>query len=102
MAPLSGTEGYAGALFEAYAVRTLQAGGTIHLRSLSDTKSLVLLVPKLGAPVVVESNTVTTSNLPLVWFVFQMTTKVASWQSFYGQRQPTFRLLTTELGRYIP
>lgn len=33
MAPLSGAEGYAGALFEAYAIRTLQAGGTFTLRN---------------------------------------------------------------------
>lgn len=65
MASLSGAEGYTGALFEAYAVRSLQAGGTFDLRrSLSDTMSLVLIVPKLGAPVVVESNKVTTSNVP--------------------------------------
>lgn len=34
MAPLPGAEGRAGALFEAYAIRTLQAGGTFTVRSL--------------------------------------------------------------------
>lgn len=36
MAPLSGAERYAGALFETYAIRTLQAGGKFHMRSLED------------------------------------------------------------------
>lgn len=34
--PLSGAEGYAGALFEAYAVRSLQSGGTFEYRELDD------------------------------------------------------------------
>mmetsp|Transcript_21074 Transcript_21074/g.58371 ORF Transcript_21074/g.58371 Transcript_21074/m.58371 type:complete len:541 (+) Transcript_21074:42-1664(+) len=64
MAPMSGAEGYAGALFEAYAIRTLQAGGTFTLRNLSDKTSLTLNIPAMGSPVVIETNKVTTGNAP--------------------------------------
>lgn len=64
MAPLSGAEGYAGALFEAYAIRTLQAGGTFTLRSLNGKASFSLNIPSMGAPVVIETNNVTTANTP--------------------------------------
>ena len=67
MAPLSGAEGYAGALFEAYAIRTLQGGGTFTLQSLVDNASnrrCALNIPSLGTPVVVETNKVTIANVP--------------------------------------
>jgi hypothetical protein len=47
MAPLSGAEGYAGALFEAYSIRTLQAGGDFVMRSL-DGKFLTPLFTYLA------------------------------------------------------
>lgn len=65
MAPLSGAEGYAGALFEAYAIRTIQEGCTLSLRSLDDGTVKQVSVPAIGAePVVVESNDLTASIVP--------------------------------------
>jgi hypothetical protein len=64
MAPLSGAEGYAGALFEAYAIRTLQVGGTFTLRNLNGKASVSLNIPSMGAPVVIETNAVTAANTP--------------------------------------
>lgn len=64
LSPLSGAEGYAGALFEAYAIRTLQKGGTFTLRSLGDGTSSTIQIPRMGAPVVIETNKVTTTNAP--------------------------------------
>jgi hypothetical protein len=64
MAPLSGAKGYAGALFEAYAIRTLQAGGTFTMRNLSDDTTSSLKIPPLGDPVVIETNKVTISDAP--------------------------------------
>jgi ABC-type dipeptide/oligopeptide/nickel transport system ATPase subunit len=64
LAPLSGAEGYAGALFEAYAIRTLQAGGTFTVRNLNDKPSFQLDIPPMGEPVVIETNKVTTTNAP--------------------------------------
>ena len=64
LAPMSGAQGYAGALFEAYAIRTLQAGGSFVVRSLSGKASFSLQVPALGTPVVIETNTVSTATVP--------------------------------------
>jgi len=65
LAPLSGAEGYAGALFEAYAIRTIQKGCTLSLRSLDDNTVKVVIVPPIEAePVVVENNNLTASIVP--------------------------------------
>ena len=65
MAPLSGAEGYAGALFEAYAIRTIQEGCTLSLRSLDDDTIKQVSVPTSRAePVVVESKDLTASIVP--------------------------------------
>ena len=65
LAPLSGAEGYAGALFEAYAIRTIQEGCTLSLRSLDNGTVKEVSVPAIGAdPVVVESNDLTESIVP--------------------------------------
>eukprot|EP00978_Attheya_sp_CCMP212_P036792 scaffold169471_cov30-Attheya_sp.AAC.1 len=65
MASLSGAEGYAGALFvEAYAIRTLQAGGLFTVRSLNGKPSFSLSVPPMGAPVIIDTNTVSAANVP--------------------------------------
>jgi hypothetical protein len=66
MAPLSGAEGYAGALFEAYAIRTIQAGCTFDLRSLEDgtTVKTLCIPPFTSDPVVVESNDLTETIVP--------------------------------------
>jgi hypothetical protein len=64
LAPLSGAKRYAGALFEAYAIRTLQAGGTFTVRNLNDNTSFQLDIPPMGVPVVIETNQVTTTNAP--------------------------------------
>ena len=63
MLPLSGAEGYAGALFEAFAIRTIQQGGNFTLRSLTDGKvqDITLSIPCIEAgPIVVEGNNLTT------------------------------------------
>lgn len=65
LAPLSGAEGYAGALFEAYAIRTIQEGRTLSLRSLDNDSVKQVSVPAIGTdPVVVESNNLTKSIVP--------------------------------------
>jgi 5'-deoxynucleotidase YfbR-like HD superfamily hydrolase len=45
MSPLSGAEGYAGALFEAYAIRRIQAGGDFAARSLDAGASKTICIP---------------------------------------------------------
>ena len=68
--PLSGAEGYAGALYEAYAIRRFLAGGDLSLFSLKDGRKKIISVPVLDKPVVVEwCNTLTPSTVPLdnVW-----------------------------------
>jgi len=63
--PLSGAEGYAGTLFEAYAIRTLRDGCTLSLRSLESGIVKQLIVPPINDdPVVVESNDLTASIVP--------------------------------------
>jgi len=65
LAPLSGAEGYAGALFEAYAIRKIQDGCTLSMRSLIDGAIKQVVVPAINSdPVTVESNDLTTSILP--------------------------------------
>lgn len=64
--PLSGAEGYAGALFEAYAIRAIQEGGPFTMRRLDATeKDMTLQIPPIVAdPVVVETNTLTADVVP--------------------------------------
>lgn len=66
MAPLSGAEGYAGALFKAYAIRALCDGGTFDMRSLEDaSKSESIQFPLMTSePVVVETNKLTAAKVP--------------------------------------
>ena len=66
MAPLSGAEGYAGALFEAYAIRTMQAGCIFDMRSLDDDTTVkTLCIPPFSSdPVVVENNDLTETIVP--------------------------------------
>jgi hypothetical protein len=65
MRPLSGAEGYAGALFEAYAIRRFQAGGDFTARSLDGGESKTICIPRLNTePVVVECNTLSEQNVP--------------------------------------
>jgi hypothetical protein len=66
LAPLSGAEGYAGALFEAYAIRTLQAGGDFVMRSLDGSKpDTTIHIPRLTIdPVVLETNKLTSDIVP--------------------------------------
>jgi hypothetical protein len=65
MSPLSGAEGYAGALFEAYAIRRFQAGGNFVARSLDGGESKTICIPRLNTePVVVECNTLSEKNIP--------------------------------------
>lgn len=65
MTPLSGAEGYAGALFEAYAIRALCDGGTFKMRSLEDaSKSESINVPFMTLePVVGETNKLTAATV---------------------------------------
>jgi hypothetical protein len=65
LAPLSGAEGYAGALFEAYAVRKLLAGGAFRLVGLQGQEPQTLVVPPLPGPTVLECNTLSTDTVPL-------------------------------------
>lgn len=50
--PLSGAEGYAGALFEAYAVRRIISGSTLTFINLKDGQTKSVYVPVLTKPVV--------------------------------------------------
>lgn len=65
---LCGAEGYAGALFEAFAIRKFLAGGSFVLQSVDgDEKAThTIEVPRINKePVVVESNTLSTATVPL-------------------------------------
>jgi hypothetical protein len=65
MSPLSGAEGYTGALFEAYAIRRIQAGGDFAARSLDAGASKTICIPRLNEePVVVECNTLSEKVVP--------------------------------------
>jgi hypothetical protein len=70
LAPLSGAEGYAGALFEAYAIRMLQNGGTFSMRRLNGgdtTETKELVVPKIAMePIIVETNTLSEATVSFV------------------------------------
>jgi hypothetical protein len=62
--PISGAEGYAGALFEAYAIRMLQNGGQFTLRQLEGaaTESVVVTFKRMTTdPIETESNNLTTA-----------------------------------------
>jgi hypothetical protein len=67
LAPLSGAEVYAGVLFEAYAIRKLQAGGTVSLRRLCNghtTETKELVVPMLTKePITVGTNSMTETTV---------------------------------------
>lgn len=67
MAPMSGAEGYAGALFEAYAIRKLQSGGRFTLRRLgTTTEKVVNLVPISNKPpIVVQGNVLSEKLVPI-------------------------------------
>lgn len=64
---LCGAEGYAGALFEAFAIRKFLAGGSFVLQSVDGDKKAThtIDVPRIKEPVVVESNTLSTATVPL-------------------------------------
>ena len=57
---LSGAESYAGALFEAYAIREFLRGGEFHVRNLEGGSNHEIVVPEIPNPVVVECNTLDT------------------------------------------
>lgn len=65
LSPLSGAEGYAGALFEAYAIRKLQNGCKLKMRSLEeDGRKLEVQIPKMTVdPVVVEGNKLSSNKV---------------------------------------
>jgi hypothetical protein len=69
LSKISGTESYAGALFEAYAVKTIHRGGPFKLESLESTedpKTMVIQIPKIsGSPVILDCNMLTESRVPL-------------------------------------
>lgn len=98
MSPLSGAEGYAGALFEAYAIRTFQEGGKFTMRCLDGTnRTEEISVPRLTTdPVVVETNklvsalvsyiSVRVSTSPGVWsprLLWPTTTNFPTFDCFY-------------------
>lgn len=64
--PLSGAEGYADALFEAYAIRTIQGGGVFAMRCLDGSEEdIALHIPTVVAdPVIAEANTLTNDVVP--------------------------------------
>lgn len=66
MAPLSVAEGYAEALFEAYAIRTIQAGCTLDMRSLEDGRTVkTLCIPPFSSDrIIVEHNDLTETVVP--------------------------------------
>jgi hypothetical protein len=65
LSPVSGAEGYAGALFEAYAIKKISGGGIFNIFSLETGKeqvSMEIKIPSMhGEPVVVECKTNTLS-----------------------------------------
>jgi hypothetical protein len=67
MAPMSGAEGYAGALFEAYAIRKLQSGGRFTLRHLGTSTEKVLNLVSIShkAPIVVQGNILSERLVPI-------------------------------------
>jgi hypothetical protein len=67
MAPMSGAEGYAGALFEAYAIRKLQSGGSFTVRRLGTSTEKVLNLVSIShkAPIVVQGNILNERLVPI-------------------------------------
>jgi hypothetical protein len=67
MAPISGAEGYAGALFEAYAIRRLQSGGSFTLRLLGTSTDKVLDLVSISdkAPIVIQGNILNETLVPI-------------------------------------
>lgn len=61
---LPGAEGFAGALFEAYAVRRFLEGGTFLLQGLEGQASKSIIVPQLGDAVVLNCNTLSKDTAP--------------------------------------
>ena len=61
---LPGAEGYAGALFEAYAVRRFLGGGTFLLEGLQGQASKSITIPKLGDAVVLQCNALSADTVP--------------------------------------
>lgn len=64
---LCGAEGYAGALFEAFAIRKFLVGGSFVLQSVDGDKKAthIIEVPRIKEPVVIESNTLSRATAPL-------------------------------------
>jgi hypothetical protein len=69
LSPVSGAEGYAGALFEAYAIKKICGGGKFNITRLEPGEgpgSMEFTIPRMDyEPVVVECNTLTPSTVPL-------------------------------------
>jgi len=69
LSPVTGAEGYAGALFEAYAIKKICGGGTFKITRLEageDQDSMEFTIPRMDdEPVIVECNTLTPSTVPL-------------------------------------
>jgi hypothetical protein len=64
LAPMSGAESYAGALFEALAIRKILAGGNFSMDGLQGQKSRPIEIPMISNPVVLECNTLSNSIVP--------------------------------------
>ena len=93
MAPLSGAEGYAGALFEAYAIRTLQAGGTFAVRSLSGKTSFSLKSQRLLSSRRIRFHLRTFPTKTSI----SLMAPALLWLLSSGPPQPTFPLLTVSI-----
>jgi hypothetical protein len=69
LSAVAGSEGYAGALFEAFAVKTIRGGGTFEIVSLESTQKadkLEITIPKMSSePVTIACNTLTESTVAL-------------------------------------
>jgi hypothetical protein len=100
LSSVAGAEGYAGALFEAFAVKTIRGGGTFEIVSLESTKKsekLEITIPKMnGEPVIIACNTLTESTVELKSvhvkdgsscyepkFLWPLTTKFPTFDCFY-------------------
>ena len=111
---LSGAEGYAGALFEAYAIRTLQGGGEFTLRRLEGaaTKVVVLVLKAMKTdPIEIESNKLTTAGVdyhqlrvkdgnPLL--LWPTTTNFPTFDCFYFHQNGTVYLLQMTISKNHP
>jgi hypothetical protein len=85
LSPVSGAEGYAGALFEAYAMKKIRGGGTFKIFCLETGKekvSMEIKIPSMhGEPVVVECNTLSPSTVPLNYVHVKADDDDDSWQA---------------------